>query len=95
MDERDRRRKDSDSPTMPGTRLPGSEDAIGAAALTPPPLSNPPISDAQTLAHGSGLPGLTQALPYVRGAHPSPPSTPSVPGISAFLSLQPGVVFGG
>jgi eukaryotic-like serine/threonine-protein kinase len=98
MDERDRRRKDSDSPTMPGTRLPGCEDAIGAAALTPPPLSNAPISDAQTLPHGSGLPGLTQALPYVRQGQPSLSSSkPSVGGggVSAFLSLQPGVLFGG
>lgn len=95
MDERDRRRKDSDSPTMPGTRLP-SEEAIGAAALTPPPPSNAPLSDAPTMAHGSGLPGLTQALPYVRQTSQSPPSsTPSVAGISAFLSLQPGVLFGG
>jgi serine/threonine protein kinase/tetratricopeptide (TPR) repeat protein len=87
MDERDRRGNDSDSPTMPGTRLP--EEAIGAAALTPPPLSNAPVSDAPTLPHGTTLSGVTQALPYVRQA------APSAGGISAFQGLQPGVLFGG
>jgi serine/threonine protein kinase/Flp pilus assembly protein TadD len=91
MDERDHRGNDSDSPTMPGIRLP--EDVVGAAALTPPPLSNPPLSDAPTLPHGTAIPGLTQALPYVR---PAAPSTPSTGGsISAFQGLQPGVLFGG
>ncbi len=90
MDERDRRSKDSDSPTLPGTRLP--EDAIGAAALTPPPPSNAPLSDAPTLPHGTAIPGATQALPYARQ---TPPSAPSGSSISAFLGLQPGVVFGG
>jgi|CZKY01.1.fsa_nt_gi tetratricopeptide (TPR) repeat protein/predicted Ser/Thr protein kinase len=87
MDERDHRGNDSDSPTMPGTRLPG--DLVGAAAQTPPPLSNAPLSDAPTLPHGTAIPGATPALPYARQA---PPSTSS---ISAFLSLQPGVLFGG
>ncbi|MGD0791709.1 MAG: protein kinase [Terriglobales bacterium] len=86
MDERDYRGNDSDSPTMPGTRSPG--DIVGAGALTPPPLSNPPLSDAPTLPHGSPIPGATPALPYARQA---PPST----SISAFQSLQPGVLFGG
>jgi eukaryotic-like serine/threonine-protein kinase len=90
MDERDRRGNDSDSPTMPSTRLP--DDAVGAAALTPPPLSNAPLSDAPTLPHGTAIPGVTPALPYARQA---PPSTPSTSSISAFLSLQPGVLFGG
>jgi serine/threonine protein kinase/Flp pilus assembly protein TadD len=90
MDERDHRSNDSDSPTMPGTRLP--EEVVGSAALTPPPLSNAPLSDAPTLPHGTPIPGATQAIPYARQA---PPSTPSTSNISAFLSLQPGVLFGG
>jgi len=81
---------------MPGARLPHSEDAIGAAALTPPPLSNAPLSDAPTRGHGSDLPGLTQALPYMRQAPSSgQPSGPPADNISAFLSLTPGVLFGG
>ena len=88
MDERDDRGNDSDSPTLPGTRLP--EDVV--AALTPPPLSNAPVSDAPTLPHGVGIPGATAAPPYVRGASPS---LSPVSGISAFQGLQPGVVFGG
>ncbi len=87
MDERDYRDNDSDSPTMPGARLPA--DVVGAGALTPPPLSNAPLSDAPTLPHGTPLPGGTQAPAYV---HPAPPS---VSNISAFQGLQPGVVFGG
>jgi eukaryotic-like serine/threonine-protein kinase len=87
MDERDHRGNNSDSPTMPGTRMP--EDAVGAAALTPPPLSNAPLSDAPTLPHGTPIPGATQALPYARTA------PPSMSSISAFQGLQPGVVFGG
>ncbi len=91
MDERDHRHNDSDSPTMPGTRSPS--DAVGAGALTPPPLSNAPASDAPTLPHGTAIPGATQALPYARQG--SPPSTPSVSSIAAFQGLQPGVLFGG
>src|SRR6202140_1175298 len=89
MEERDYRDRDndSDSPTMPGIRVPGN--IVGAGALTPPPLSNPPLSDAPTLPHGSPIPGTTQALPYARSG------PPSVGGISAFQSLQPGVLFGG
>src|ERR1700724_3881256 len=89
MDERDYRDRDndSDSPTMPGMRVPGN--IVGAGALTPPPLSNPPLPDAPTLPHGSPIPGATQALPH---AHSGPPSVGS---ISAFQSLQPGVLFGG
>src|SRR5208283_4571614 len=87
MDERDYRDNDSNSPTMPAARLPG--DAVGAGALTPPPLSNPPLSDAPTLPHGTPLPGGTQAPTYF---HPAPPSASN---ISAFQGLQPGVVFGG
>jgi serine/threonine protein kinase/Flp pilus assembly protein TadD len=86
MDERDRRDNDSDSPTMPGTRLPA--DFVGAGALTPPPLSNAPLSDAPTLPHGTPIPGAKPAL------RPSSSSTPAVSSISAFLSLQPGVLFG-
>src|SRR5712671_4077580 len=84
MDERDYRDKDSDSPTLPGIRVPGN---VGAGALTPPPLSNAPLSDSPTLPHGSPIPSA--ALPYIRSG------PPSVGGISAFQSLQPGVLFGG
>ena len=90
MDERDDRGNDSDSPTLPGTRLPG--DLVGAAAQTPPPLSNAPLSDAPTLPHGTPIPGATAALPYAR---PASSSRPPGSNISAFLSLQPGVLFGG
>ncbi len=90
MDERERRGNDSDGPTMPGTRASG--DFVGAAAQTPPPLSNAPLSDAPTLPHGTAIPGETPALPYTR---PSSPSTPSTGNISAFQGLQPGVLFGG
>ncbi len=81
MNYRDDRAHDSDSPTMPGTNLPG--DRVGAAAQTPPPLSGTPT------------------LPYQSPTPPSRPSSPSSPSslaatsITAFLSLQPGVVFGG
>jgi serine/threonine protein kinase/tetratricopeptide (TPR) repeat protein len=87
MDERDYRDRDNDSdrPTMPGIRVPG--DIVGAGALTPPPLSNAPLSDAPTLPHGRPIPSA--ALPYIRSG------PPSVGGISAFQSLQPGVLFGG
>jgi eukaryotic-like serine/threonine-protein kinase len=74
---------------MPGTRSP--DDVVGAAALTPPPLSHAPVSDAPTLSNGTPIPGATQALPYARQA----PSAPSPGNISAFHSLQQGVVFGG
>jgi eukaryotic-like serine/threonine-protein kinase len=88
MDERDHRGKDSDSPTMPGPALP--RDVVGAGALTPPPLSN--VSpDTPTLTPGM-LPGLTQALPYIRQ---NSATTAHAPGsVAAFLSLQPGVLFG-
>jgi tetratricopeptide (TPR) repeat protein/predicted Ser/Thr protein kinase len=65
---------------------------VGAGALTPPPLSNAPLSDAPTLPHGTAIPGVTPALPYIRPTSPSPPPTSS---ISAFQGLQPGVLFGG
>ncbi len=65
---------------MPGTSLP--QERVGTAAQTPPPLSGTP-------AHHS----------------PAPPSRPVAPSgyassvaatsITAFLSLQPGVIFGG
>ncbi len=87
MDARDYRDNDSDSPTMPGARVPG--DVVGAGALTPPPLSNAPLSDAPTLPHGTPLPGGTQTPPYVRLAPPSGSN------ISAFQGLQPGALFGG
>jgi eukaryotic-like serine/threonine-protein kinase len=86
MDERDHRGSDSDSPTMPGIRPP--EDAIGSAALTPPPLSNPPLSDSPTLPHGTPISGVTQATPHVR------PASMSGSSVSAFQGLQPGVLFG-
>jgi serine/threonine protein kinase len=44
------------------------------------------------LPHGTAIPGVTPALPYIRPASPSPPPTSS---ISAFQGLQPGVLFGG
>src|SRR5208337_4432231 len=87
MDERDYRDNDPDSPTIPGSRLPG--DGVGAGALTPPPLSNAPLSDAPTLPQGTPLPGASPALPSAR---PAPPSTSN---ISAFQGLRPGVLFGG
>jgi serine/threonine protein kinase/tetratricopeptide (TPR) repeat protein len=90
MDERDHRGSDSDSPTMPGVRLP--DDAVGSAALTPPPLSNAPLSDVPTLPHGTPIPGATQAMPYIRQASPQGPNSTS--NISAFQGLQPGVLFG-
>jgi len=95
MQERDHdhRRNDSDSPTMPGTGLP--EDAVGALALTPPPLSNAPLSDAPTLPHGTAIPGETRAMPYPRQTPPPASSTPAAGSVSAFLSLRPGVLFGG
>src|SRR5271165_3638564 len=104
MDERDHRGDDSDSPTMPGMRPP--EDVVGAAALTPPPLSNLPLpsgplsdapsSDAPTLPHGTAIPGITSALPYVRRDQRSASSSNLPAGnISAFQGLQPGVLFGG
>jgi len=86
MDERYRMGNDSDGPTMPGTRASG--DMVGAGALTPPPLSNPPLSDAPTLPHGTPILGAT-GLPHAR---PAPSLTDN---ISAFLSMQPGVLFGG
>jgi serine/threonine protein kinase/Flp pilus assembly protein TadD/TolB-like protein len=93
MDERDHRGNDSDSPTMPGTRSPA--DFVGAGALTPPPLSNAPVSDAATLPHGTAIPGATGALPYIR--HDVRPSGSANPpsSISAFQGLQAGVLFGG
>jgi tetratricopeptide (TPR) repeat protein/TolB-like protein/predicted Ser/Thr protein kinase len=87
MDDRDYRDNDSDSPTMPGARPPG--DVVGAGALTPPPLSNAPLSDAPTLPQGTPFPDASPALPYAR---PAPPSTSD---ISAFQGLQPGALFGG
>jgi serine/threonine protein kinase/Flp pilus assembly protein TadD len=84
MDERDHSRNESDSPAMPAARSP--EDAVGAAALTPPPLSNPPLSDAPTLPHGTPIPGEMRATPS---------STPATTSISAFLGLHPGALFGG
>ncbi len=100
MDERDYKGSESDSPTIPGGRLP--EEVVGAAALTPPPLSNAPFSDAPTLPHGTAIPrdngvtgaipGATAALPYARQTSPGAPSAGS---IAAFQGLQPGVLFGG
>ncbi len=83
MNEHDDRANDSDRPTMPGTHRGG--DHAAAAAQTPPPLSNPPLSDAPT------MPGASPAMPYVF----QPPAAASQDNISAFHALQPGVVFGG
>jgi len=82
MDHRDNRAHDSDSPTMPGTSRLG--DDVGAAAQTPPPLS-----DAPTLAHHTQSPA--SPTPHSVG----PASSIAASSIAAFLSLQPGVVFGG
>ena len=76
MDERDHRDNDSDSPTLPGVRLP--DEVVGSAALTPPPLSNAPLSDAPTVLHGTPITGVTQALPYARPGQPSGPSPSSI-----------------
>jgi eukaryotic-like serine/threonine-protein kinase len=89
MDGRNYKGDDSDSPTMPGTHLPA--DVVGAGALTPPPLSNAPLSDAPTLPHGAPLPGGSQAPPYARQTSPG---VSAVSSISAFQGLQPGVLFG-
>jgi eukaryotic-like serine/threonine-protein kinase len=82
MDHREKWASDSDRPTMPGSGLPAEN--VGAAAQTPPPLSNAP-----TLSRQSPLPV----------SPPSPPSglpSSAAPGsIAAFLGLQPGVVFAG
>src|ERR1017187_10622762 len=95
MDASDYKGNDSDSPTLHGTSLPGKWTA--GAELTPPPLSNAPssdgpASDAPTLPHGTPIPGATPAMPYVRQA---PPPLSGVSSISAFHTLQPGVLFGG
>ena len=90
----DHKGNDSDSPTLHGTSLPGKWTA--GAELTPPPLSNAPspegpASDAPTLP-GVPIAGATPAMPYVRqGA----PPVSSISAISAFHTLQPGVLFGG
>jgi tetratricopeptide (TPR) repeat protein/TolB-like protein/predicted Ser/Thr protein kinase len=65
--------------------MPGLGDRPAAAALTPPPLSNAP-SDAPTMQHSTPIPGLS---PPPSGASSAASS------ISAFISLQPGFVFGG
>src|SRR3984885_7126881 len=95
MDERDYKRDDSDSPTLHGTSLPG--DWTAAAAQTPPPPSNAPLSsgppsDAPTLPHGTPIPGLSPAMPYIREA--SGPQS-QLSSAAAFQALQPGVLFGG
>ena len=82
MDYRDNRSHDSDSPTLPGTGRPG--DDVGAASLTPPPLS-----DAPTIAHHTPAPNSS---PAPASGYPSSAAASS---IAAFLGLQPGVVFGG
>jgi len=93
MDESDHRGNDSDSPTLPGTHLPAD---IGAGALTPPPLSNAPLSALPPLPHGTAIPGVTPALPYIRQeAGATPPSKPPISSISAFHRLHEGVLFGG
>ena len=103
MDERDYKGKDSDSPTRHNNNLP-SRDWTAAAAQTPPPPSkwpkfDPPLpgehdTDTPTLPHGTPIPGATQAMPYIRQRPPLTPN-PSLSGISAFQTLQPGVLFGG
>ncbi len=85
MAESDHRSTDSDSPTIPGGRLP--EDAIGSAALTPPPLSRSPLSEAATILQGTAISGTPQGLPQGSAAL-------SMSSITAFQGLQPGVIFG-
>ncbi|MFY9559645.1 MAG: tetratricopeptide repeat protein [Terriglobales bacterium] len=81
MDHRDKPGHDSDSPTISGAGRPGDNVA---AAQTPPPLS-----DAPTMPHQS-------PVPVSRPAAPSGfPSSAAATSITAFLALQPGVVFGG
>jgi tetratricopeptide (TPR) repeat protein/TolB-like protein/predicted Ser/Thr protein kinase len=80
MDDRDYRSHDSDSPTMPGLG-----DRSAAAAQTPPPLSNAP-SDAPTMQHNTPIPGYSP--PPLSG------TSAAASSISAFISLQPGSVFG-
>jgi tetratricopeptide (TPR) repeat protein/TolB-like protein/predicted Ser/Thr protein kinase len=104
MDERDYKGSDPDSPTVYNPRPSKDKDWAATAAQTPPPPSkwpkfDPPLpggpsqdSDSPTLPHGSPLPGMPSAVPYVR-KEPPPPT--SFSGISAFQTLQPGVVFGG
>ena len=87
MDERKHKGDDADSPTFAGSRLP--EEVVGA--LTPPPLSNAPLSDAPTVAHGTRIPGLSQAIPYARQTSPG---LSAVSNVSAFQGLLPGVLFG-
>lgn len=88
MDERNYKGNDPDSPTLHGTGLPG--DRAGAAELTPPPISKPLPDETPTLPGATALPGATPAMPYVRQAAAS-----SISSISAFHTLQPGVIFGG
>ena len=89
MDDGKYKGSDHDSPTLQNTSLPA--DRAGAAELTPPPLSRPlSASDTPTLPHGTPIPGATGAMAYVR----QPPPPLSVSGISAFQTLQPGVIFG-
>ncbi len=87
MDDRDYRADDVNYPTMPGTGAPGDRSA--AASLTPPPLSNTPLSDAPTLPHGSPAPRSPSPSPGLG----SPSSGAS--SVSTFLALQPGFIFGG
>jgi tetratricopeptide (TPR) repeat protein/predicted Ser/Thr protein kinase len=81
MDERDPGNNDSDSPTMPGTRLPGN--FAGAATQTPPPLSNASLSDALTMP------------PASPSAHSAFSTILAGGAIPAFSNLQPGALFGG
>src|SRR5215470_3014089 len=92
MDERDHRPSDSDSPTLPGAREPGKE--VGAAAQTPPPLSNAPVSDAPTLPHVSALPGASPALPYAFDER-STASQLTLASLVTFQALRPGADFAG
>ena len=88
MDDGKYKGSDPDSPTSLNANLPGA----GAAELTPPPLSRTPVSDdVPTLPHGTPIPGATPAMPYARQPAPSP----FISSISAFQTLQPGVIFGG
>src|SRR5271165_3522337 len=88
MDERDYRTSDSDSPTMPGTGSFGDHGAA-AAAQTPPPPSNVPVSDAPTLPHGT-IPKGSSPVPISGSQYTATPAS-----IAAFVALQPGFVFAG
>jgi eukaryotic-like serine/threonine-protein kinase len=83
MDEHDRMADDSERSRRRETD--SLRDRAAAAAQTPPPPSKTPLSDAAT------MPSASPAMPYVFQT----PEAVDPDGISAFHTLQPGVVFAG